>query len=281
MKLTKLCAASLLAVIGASTIGGTQAFAVGDEAASLNSTGKVTVTEGEVGGGTDTKDPEKPTEPITDGGGEEITTQPNKGAYGIQAVSNLNFGTFSRQAATVEKYSAPVKIYGAVTDDLGNAVVTGGKLTADMSDERLRGQYVQWSDLRDGGSGYQIQAKMTEQFTNGSNKLTGATIDYSNGLLNYNTAQLGEMPKMGATIFQLTEDPQAAATVVATAAAGAGKGEYFAEYGQSAGFVDVNGTENTTDTTGTSVKLTVPAAVAASAPTGDYKATVTWTMVAQ
>lgn len=281
MKLTKLYAASLLAVIGASTVGGVQAFAAGDEAASLNSTGKVTVTEGEVGGGTDTKDPEKPTEPITDGGGEEITTQPNKGAYGIQAVSNLNFGTFSRQAATVEKYAAPVKIYGAVTDDLGNAVVTGGKLTADMTDERLRGQYVQWSDLRDGGSGYQIQAKMTEQFTNGSNKLSGSTIDYSNGLLNYNTAQLGEMPKMGATIFQLTEDPQAAATVVATAAAGAGKGEYFAEYGQSQGFVDVNGIENTTDTTGSSVKLTVPAAVAASAPTGDYKATVTWTMVAQ
>ncbi|MCA5014146.1 MULTISPECIES: WxL domain-containing protein [unclassified Enterococcus] len=280
MKFTRLCAASLVAVIGLSTLGSTQAFAA-DDATELDSTGKVTITEGEVGGGTDTKDPEKPTEPITDGGGEEITTQPNKGPYGIQAVSNLNFGTFSRQSATVEKFSQPVKIYGAEKDALGNPVITDGKLTADMNDERLRGQYVQWADLRDGGNGYQIQAKMTEQFANGSNKLVGATIDYSNGILNYNTAQLGTMPKMGATVFQLTEDPAASAVVVATADAGAGKGEYFAEYGQSAGFVGVDGIENTLDTTGSSVKLTVPAAVAASAPTGDYVAKVTWTMVAQ
>ncbi|GGC91127.1 WxL domain-containing protein [Enterococcus wangshanyuanii] len=287
MKFTRLCAASLVAVIGLSTLGGAQAFAAEDDAAKLTSYGKVEVTEGEVGGGTDTKDPEKPTEPITDGSGgeedkdKEITTQPNIGTYGIQAVSNLNFGTFSRQSATVEKFARPVTIYGAEKDALGNAVVTDGKLTPDMNDARLRGQYVQWADLRDGGNGYQIQAKMSEQFTNGSNKLVGATIDYSNGVLNYNTAQLGAVPKMGATVFQLTEDPQAEAVVVATADAGAGKGEYFAEYGQSKDFVDVNGVQNTLDTTASSVKLTVPAAVAASAPTGEYVATVTWTMVAQ
>lgn len=279
MKLRSLCAATLVAAFGVAVVGTSTAEAAPNE---LASKGKVTVIEGITDGNDGNKeDPEKPTEPIVDPGGEEITGNPDGGSLVIQVVSNMDFGSIERSTSAVTKSAKAVEIEGAVTDPVTGEVVldANGKAQGDGV-VRSRGQYVQWADLRkDTTSGYTLSAKMTQQFKEaGGAELTGATIEYSNGIIN--SASLGTWGKIDKTMFELNATDS---VVVASATgAGVGKGVYFVEYGQSTDYVDAAGTANPTDTTGNSVFLKVPAATASSVPTDvQYNAVVTWTLTAE
>ena len=279
MKLRSLCAATLVAAFGVAVVGTSTAEAAPNE---LASKGKVTVTEGTTDGNDGNKqDPEKPTEPIVDPGGEEITGNPDAGSLVIQVVSNMDFGSISRSTNAVVKEAKPVEIEGAVTDPVTGEVVLDANGNAQGDGVvRSRGQYVQWADLRkDTTSGYTLSAKMTQQFKEtGGAELVGATIKYSNGIIN--SAAVGTWGQIDSTSFTL--DDTNSVNVASATGAGVGKGVYFVEYGQSTDYKDISGTANPTDTTGKSVFLNVPAATASSVPTDvQYNAVVTWTLTAE
>ncbi|MFD2385740.1 WxL domain-containing protein [Enterococcus rivorum] len=154
----QICAAALVAALGASLVGGTTAFA---DAKELNGKGTVTVDEGTLTGTDPIPDPEKPEEPFTPTDPGDVTENPDRGSIIIQKVTNLDFDTISTSNKVITKFAKPV----AVTD---------GK----------RGAVVGWSDIRANETyGYTITASMSQQFTGATatNKLTGATIQYKNG----------------------------------------------------------------------------------------------------
>lgn len=247
MKFKSLCAAAL-AVMGVSA---TLAGPVAHAATEMTSNGNVEVVEGKAGG-TDqgTIDPEKPEEVLPEN--PDVETNPEKGSLVIEKVSHMNFGEIETAANIVTKDAE------AIT----------------FSDGKVRGTLIQWADVRAGGTyGYTVQAKMTQQFKNAADEeLTGATIDFSNP---YMAAEAGNTNLGPATIAggKLSKDGEAITIVDAKKATEEGKGRWVMEFGSTDG---VGGD----DTTGESVKLTVPSATASNMALGDYVANVQWSIVA-
>ena len=265
MKLRKLSSVVLLTALVAGVAAPTAASAA-------ESTGKVTVEKGTA----------KPTDPIVD---PEIPGNPidpthpeiEEGDEGDLAITNtttLNFGTISTGNAQIKKDAAAL----ALVDKDGKA--TGEK----------RGALVAWSDLRGTNAGYTIKAAMTKQFTLGegdnAKKLGGATISYSNPLLETTAINKEIAPALtsDATAFTLGEDGNA--VTIVDAATGKGAGTYVLEFGQSADYdatsavLGNSAIQAGVDTSDSSVTLTVPAATAASMTLGNYTSTVTWSIEA-
>ena len=245
MKVSNICAAAIVAVLGASLVGGTTAFA---DAKELEGKGTVTVDEGTITGTDPIPDPEKPEEPFTPTDPGDVTENPDSGSIIIQKVTNLNFDTISTSNKAIKKFAKPV----AVTD---------GK----------RGAVVGWSDIRANETyGYTITASMSQQFTGttATNKLTGATIQYKNGFFVAAADNSNVKPTMPGTTFTIGEDGTATTIMTATKAGKQGKGTYSLAYGDS---------RNATDDK--SVELAVPLATASSMATDTYTAKVLWKIV--
>lgn len=255
MKLRTLSSAALIAALTIGALSPMAAFAAPEE---LDSTGTVTVEEGgdeEIPG---TVDPENPDEilPEVDPDGPGETINPDLGALMIEKTTDLEFGTIKTSASEVTAFAAPVSFNEGAT---------------------TRGAYVQWRDIRAGGTfGYTVTAELTQQFTGtSSNALNGSTIDFSNGLIAAQGDNTNTIPSNVATGFQLTEGSGAKTVVTASQTAEEGKGRYVMEFGQSA-----TSTSGTPGTDADSVKLTVPAATASNMAVDTYTAKVTWKVVA-
>ncbi|MFD2307954.1 WxL domain-containing protein [Enterococcus termitis] len=256
MKFKTLSSVALLATMTAGALVGPAAFA---ETESKTLTGKGTIIYKEDDSTNEITDPEKPGETIDPG--EEITVNPNGGPITIDAVSNLDFG---EQTIGVSPTAQTYKAAALVTKDASANDIT-------------RGHFVQWTDKRAGNDHtYEIRANLTQQFKNGTNLLNGATIAYSNGMLN-SDMPVANWPTATPKNLVLTEDGGSQQVFDNTASTGAiGLGTYTAEFGQSA--ADVTNVRNDVSTglAGDSVVLTVPAGLSIS--TGTYQADVTWSI---
>lgn len=250
MKFTTLSSAAIVAALTIGALAPTVALADAEE---LDSTGTVTVIEGGDEPSPGVVDPENPDvilPPVNPEPGEVVN--PDNGALMIERTSNLAFGTIKTSATEVTAFAAPTS-FGT-----GDAATT-------------RGAYVQWRDIRAGGVfGYTVTAEMSQQFTGeGTNKLTGATIDFSNGFVAAQGDDTSKNPVVNAPAFQLTESGAATTVVTANAAQEEGKGRYVMAFGKNEDGTDVN-----------SVKLSVPAATASNMAEDEYVAKVTWKVVA-
>lgn len=205
----------------------------------------------------DPEDPENEIQP-----GAEIEVNPDGGAISIDAVSNLDFG---EQEIGVSATPSYYKAKALETTDKDGAAIT-------------RGHFVQWTDKRSGTDHtYEIKAAMTQQFTNGTSQLTGATITYANPLLNSAMPQANWPTGTPATTFTLAGDAAKAMVLDNSASTGAqGLGTYVLEFGTSAaGVTNANG-DAATGLAGDSVELMVPAGL--SILEGEYTADITWTI---
>lgn len=269
MKLTTKSASILIAVLAASTVGGSivTAAEVSGDAKSLKSTGKVEVKgDGDTGGpDTDGKIPD----PETDGGiipsnPDEVDYNKEKGPIKVESVTHLDFGEIETTAKTIEKYSAAIE-------------TSGGK----------RGAMVTFADVRSDVYGYKLQAQLTQPFTSGSNVLNGATISYKNAIVKPetdNTNTPGKFKDGAAFELGSGEDgktPNAVEVFVAEEAGKEGKGRYSLEYGQSDDFKALPTTigQGLAGSAEESVKLTVPMKTASNMAKGVYEAKVTWSIV--
>ncbi|MGX7024193.1 WxL domain-containing protein [Vagococcus hydrophili] len=265
MKFTTKSASVLLAILAASTIGGTIASAA--DAKELESTGTVIVDgDGDTGGpDTDGKipdpekeDPTKPTDP------ETVDPNPNKGPLKVELVSKLNFGKIAPKAGEIKTNAAPIKT------EAGD-----------------RGALIQFADVRSDVYGYVLQAKMSQQFTSGSNVLSGSTITYNNGIAKPetdNTNTPGSFVKSGDIVLGAGEDDKTFNSVEvfkADAAKKEGKGRYTLEFGQSKDYQAPTGVigTGTPDTADKAVQLTIPNKTASNMAKGTYESKVTWSLV--
>lgn len=264
MKSRKIYSTALLAILGVSTLGAPLLASAEAEAKELTSKGTVTVEEG-TAGGTDqpTVDAEDPTKPLPEPDKDSPKENKNEdtGSLIIERTTDLNFGTIKTSANDVEAFAAPMKF---------------------ESGAKTRGAYVQWADVRAGGTyGYTVTAELTKQFTSGENVLKGSLIDFSNGIVaaqtqdNDATAASKAVPSNVKTSFTLSESNGAQTVVTADKDKKEGKGRLTMEFGQSA--ESKTGTPSTDDK---SVKLTVPASTATDMVKGDYEAEITWKIVA-
>ncbi|MDA9472808.1 WxL domain-containing protein [Enterococcus sp. 5H] len=253
MKFTTLSSAAIVAALTIGALAPTVALA---DATELDSTGTVTVEEG----GTDpdeeidTIDPENPEETLPEPNpeGPDEIVNPDRGPLMIEKVTNLEFGTIKTSANEVTAFAAPM-------------------MFGEGEDATTRGAYVQWRDIRAGGTyGYRVTAEMSQQFTGASsNTLNGSTIDFSNGFVAAQGDNTNTIPSNTAPAFQLTESGGAKNIVTANQATQEGKGRYIMAFGDSRNETDAN-----------SVKLTVPAATASNMAVDEYVAKVTWKVVA-
>ncbi|PTO36544.1 MULTISPECIES: WxL domain-containing protein [Enterococcus] len=253
MKLRTFSSAAIIAAIAlGSVIPATSAFA--DEK-DLDSVGSVRVLEDD---GTEEPtgpiDPEKPDTELPIVTWPEVNPNPDRGPLMIENVTNLEFGEIMTSANRVEKHAEAVQI----------------------SDGTERGNFVQWRDTRAGGTfGYELQAKLTQQFTgveSDTNVLTGSTIDFANGFMEADVRD-GENENPAPTVtnnaFTLAYGDAAETVVTANEENREGKGRYIMAFGDSR-----------EETAGTSVKLSVPANTATNMALDDYEAIVTWSLVA-
>lgn len=259
MKARSLCATTLATILGVTILGtASPAFAAPTE---LASSGTVKVEEGTAGGGDQgTVDPENPdkTLPTPDPDSPGENTNPDTGSLVIEKTTDLNFGTIKTSANVVTSFAKPMSF---------------------ESGAKTRGAYVQWADVRAGGTyGYTVTAQLSKQFedSTGANVLTGSTIDFSNGLISAQGDNTNALPSSAQTAFELTEEENDAKTIVtANKDQKEGKGRYVMEFGQSK-----DSSVGVADTDANSVKLTVPAATASNMAATDYTATVTWKITA-
>ncbi|UUV99461.1 WxL domain-containing protein [Vagococcus luciliae] len=270
MKKRTFYSTALLAILGVSTLGAP--LLASAEAGQLTSKGSVKVEEG-TAGGTDqpTVDPEDPTKPLPDPDPDSPgeNKNPDTGSLALERTTDLNFGTIKTSANDVEAFAAPMSF---------------------DSGAKTRGAYVQWADVRAGGTyGYTVTAQLTKQFTSGENVLKGSTIDFSNGIIaaqsqtNDATASSKVLPSNVLTNFQLADNDgkgggaPAVTVVTADKTKKEGKGRFVMEFGQSKDY-NAQGADKAADAK--SVKLTVPAATATDMVKGDYEAEVTWKIIA-
>lgn len=261
MKARSICATTLVAILGVTVLGTASPAFAAPTATELNSTGTVSVKEGSAGGeNTPTVDPEDPKKPLPtpDPGSPGENTNGETGPLVIEKTTNLDFGEITTSANDVTSFAKPMSF---------------------ESGSKKRGAYVQWADVRAGGTyGYEVTAQLTSQFQDesGKNVLSGSTIDFSNGMVVAQGDNTNLIPSAAKTAFQLSENENDAVTVVAASKdKKEGKGRFIMEFGQSA--------DSTTGEKGTdanSVKLTVPAKIASNMAVTDYKAVVTWKIAA-
>lgn len=253
MKLRTLCAAALVATF----VGGAAVSAAPLDP--MDTTAKVTVENGKIDPGDGVTDPEIPDTklPVV----PEIKPNPNPemGALEISHAPNLDFGKI--KTATKE-----VKSFAAATEFTDSASV-----------KQRRGSIIQFGDLRTDANGYTVTAALTTQFTQGSNKLGGATITFANPYSATAAGATGAKPSniAGFTLGEADSTYGGAQHVVsAKDVVNEGKGMWTVEYGSSELVSPGN------DTTGKSVELAVPANTASSMAGGNYEAIITWTMSA-
>ncbi|MBP1046986.1 WxL domain-containing protein [Enterococcus sp. BWM-S5] len=251
MKLSKLCAAALIAVIGATAA---LPVAVSANQTSLDSTGTVTVGKGTIDPEDPNSivDPEDPDGPGIDPETPGVKPNPDIDDKGIIAVSDLNFGNIAIGTTTANAASV------ALVDDAG--VATG----------ETRGNIVSFGDVTGTYTGYTIYGELTSQFTNGTTTLDASTITYTNPLLA--TSGTGTIAAAPEAVVVLSKDGGTKSFV--KAANTEGSGLWTLEFGQSSTYTG----SAATATDNKSVTLDIPTSVASAMTTGTYTATVTWTM---
>lgn len=274
MKLTTKSSSLLIAILAASTIGGTMVSAA--SVTELDSTGKVTVTGDGDTGGPEIDEDGKPVIPDPEEGGKTTPTNPDevdingeKGALKVEAVSKLNFGEVKTTAKEINQFASSLSM-------------DGGK---------NRGALVTFADVRSEAFGYTLQAKMKEQFKSGENVLNGSTITYNYGIARQeddNDNIPGSLTKGNDIVLGMKDDKTGEAVTIFTAdgAKKEGKGRYVIEFGQSKEYdasvkpapAGSNLGTGTVDTADKAVKLTIPMKTASSMAKGAYTATVTWSL---
>ncbi|MHC5372219.1 WxL domain-containing protein [Enterococcus sp. LJL120] len=296
MKVRTLSAAALLAVLGVATVAPVAASASGGSHSILNS-GTVTVGAGTIDPGTDPIiDPEDPDKSIDPNNPDIETPTDDPGSIGMEYVSKLKFGTISVSGAAQKVPAAAFTGYTTewvVNPDYDPADPTTGDeyIWQTTTTEVTRGNLVTWGDLTGENLGYNITAKLTTQFTQGTGAtnpgavLTGSSLTYTNPLIatrpdadDPTNTTGGLVPTSTFTLYndgsQVTADPTLAdAQTVVTAAEGQGGGKFTLEFGQSDTY-----SGSTSGTAGSSVNLNIPAATSANMAIGDYVAEITWTM---
>ncbi|MHC5372561.1 WxL domain-containing protein [Enterococcus sp. LJL120] len=268
MKLRRLSAAALVAVIGAGVAFPAAVSAASDptvEGTPYAGEGNVTITGGTI-------DPTDPVVPDPEIPGiidpvPEIPINPTPGNLGIKQVSTLDFGDIATgQRGDIRKEAASIAVLSTPTGS-----------TTPVETER--GNFVLFEDARGNRAGYTISAELTQQFTlvdsagtlNTNETLEAASISYTNGIVSNpsNTSATTPSGMLGSFDLELGVSQN-----VASAAEGEGSGEFLLEYGQSTDYSGV-----TTSTAGNSVFLNIPAETSANMLTGNYEAVITWTIV--
>lgn len=260
MKLRRLCTAALLTGLGVTMVAGDTAIAA---PGSLSSQTTTTVGQGTTMGPSDpTPDPEIPGGEVPDIPGV-IIPNPDKGSMAIERISVLQFDPIQTGSAEIIENAKEVSWTPA-----------GGT-------EQKRGAFVVFNDVRANQVyGYTVSAKLTKQFaltTNPSVKLTNASIKYQNSHLDAVRGNTNLAPSTVQSSFEL-DDTNSRTVVTASKANNEGKGQYTLEFGRSDTYVGSNGTAGTAKE---SVQLVVPSGTASSMNLGDYKAEITWTIVAE
>ncbi len=258
MRFKGQCTLALVAFLAASTVGGAVATAEGvtpeemEKARITESDGRVTIEAAEDTGGDKVVDPEDKGETPKDDG--EITNNPNKGPLKIEKVSRLNFGKIKPTGKEIKAFAAPV-IFENV----------------DKKTESIRGNFVQFADVRADKYGYTVQAKMNQQFTHNTRSeevLKNTTINYSNANLKAEVGNDNIAPAIDLASFSLGQDTEAQTILTADQAQKQGKGRYVLSFGED----ETKAKE--------SVELSIPKATASNMASGDYTAKITWTIVA-
>jgi len=203
----------------------------------------------DTGGGTvtppvDPEDPDKEIEPD----GKEVVTD-NKGSLRLDVVPAFDFGTQQITAGTEnKKYNA--------------------ELPKDQTLDEAVPYYAQVTDVRGIGAGWRLSAKMTSQFSDGTNTLTGAKIKLKNVAAK---AQAGTTAPGTTWSGDLVYDAQSGGSILylASAAVNEGMGVSAVRFGNT----DRDGGALTANE---SVELEIPADTQIYKTT--YKATIQWTL---
>lgn len=273
MKFTTKGASVLLAILVSSTIGGAVVSAADPvtpeemaKARELTSKGTVTIKDAEDTGGPDTDgkvpDPEKPgkVDPVDP---SIVDPNDNKGPIKVESISQLQFGEIQGAAKEIKRMAAPLSVKDAA------------------GAETTRGNIVVFADVRSDVYGYDLQAKMSEQFTSGDNILAGSTIGFKNIIM---TPESGNENTAGSIVkptFDLGEGTDAQTIVRADKDTKQGKGRYVLEFGQKTDAAEAEGVVGTpvADTDDKSVELTIPNKTASNMAKGNYEAKITWSLV--
>ncbi|WP_429950547.1 WxL domain-containing protein [Enterococcus sp. AZ101] len=254
MKLThKLCAATLLAVLGAA-VAVPNAVQAADEPASWSGKGSINFLEDDsVDTPTDPTDPTKPVDPEN-----PIVTPPVNPATGplkVIAVTDLDFGTDNK----VTPASGSGWEYSAKAAQI--EYKDGTKVASP--------NFVQFKDTRadNKANKHTVTAKATA-FTNSENQeLKAAQLNFSNVKL-VNGANQNQVNETGVKAVQTVEtDGTTPATFVTQDADDKGFGQFTLQFGDTA--------DNTADD---SVKLWVPAEGNKLSTSSSYTSTITWTI---
>lgn len=243
MKRRKLAAATAFALAATMMLSSAMGVLAADTDVSV-SDNKITF---DTGGGTVTPpvDPEDPDKEI-DPDDKEVVTD-NKGSLRLDVVPAFDFGT--------QQIKTGIKNYYA-------------ELPKDKTLNEAIPYYAQVTDVRGTGAGWRLSAKMTSQFSDGTNTLTGAKIKLKNVATK---AQSGTTAPGTTWSGDLTYDAQNGGTVLdlASAAVNEGMGVSAVRFGNT----DRDGGTLTADE---SVELEIPADTQVYKAT--YKATIQWTL---
>jgi len=209
----------------------------------------VSVSENKItfkaGGGdaTDPVDPEKPDNPV-DPDKEDPTG--NTGDLRLDVVPVFDFGT-QKITSNDKSYFAELPVDAMSSDEIP--------------------YYVQVTDVRGSGAGWSLTAKMTDQFSDGTNALAGAEINLVNVA---SEAQTGTTAPSGTYDGVLKYDAVNDTSVkLASAAVNEGMGVSAVRFGDTVRY-------GSTLTADKSVELTIPGSTQVYANT--YKATIKWTL---
>jgi len=248
MKATTLCASVLSTLI----IGGVTVSAAETVVSSMTTNGHVTVENGVIDKDGGVTDPEDPTEKLPLPELPNVKPNPNDtmGPLEITHAPAFKFGTVKTSNKDVEAFAEN----NTFTTEKG---------------EQKRGAILQFGDLRTDINGYTVKAKMDKQFTQaqGENELKGATITLTNPLAATSDGSTGLSPDFEPSV-KLGETSGSVILATADGTDKVGKGMWTVEYGSS----------TPTDTTGTSVKLLIPANTASSMAGGEYIADIEWSI---
>lgn len=248
MKAKSLCAA----VLSTFFLGGAVVSAATNDPMTTN--GHVTVENGSIDTGDGVTDPEKPDEKLPDLPEVKPNPNPDMGPLEVSHAPILKFGKVKTATSEVESFAAANKFTDA------NGV------------DQLRGAVLQFGDLRTDANGYTVNAKMTKQFTQGTNVLTGSTITFTNPYAETAEGSTGVKPAFE-TKVELIFDESALIATADKATDKQGKGMWTVEYGSSTNV-------SATDSTGNSVQLLIPANTATSMAGGDYVSDIEWSITA-
>jgi hypothetical protein len=232
------------------------------------------------------KDPNKPTvdpgqvvdpdDKDGDGGDVEGVTD-SKSELSIDVITPLHFGKQEVTMSQKTYNAASAKFTPNIHNDKGEIV---GKGTPEE-----RGNFVSITDMRTGektpiANNWKLSAKLTQQFSVGSNTLKGAYLTYKNPLRNSNqagdetTTPWKDNVKLSGQTFKLAFGD--APVEFLKAENGGGKGIFNLQFGKTTGS-KYNGPDTAADDTAkSSVTLTVPGGQ--NLVKDEYKAVITWTI---